>query len=121
MNRWSENGKIRLNGGNILIMVINCVNSEIAPLMLGDEIFAMPLSAKILGIIVDKNLNFKEHVKETEGKRLNSLNLSKHYPGFKRGLKHRSLTLIYKTTVFSEMLYRSPVWARAHASKLAQC
>ena len=78
----------------------------------------MALSAKTLGIIVDSNLNLKEHAKETESKTLKSITLLKYYTGFKWGLNHRSLTLIYKTTVLPKMLYATPVWARAHASKL---
>ena len=46
--KWRKN----INNGYLLREL------DLAPLTLGDKIFAMVLSAKIPGIIVDRNLNF---------------------------------------------------------------
>ena len=81
----------------------------------------MALSAEFVGIILDRNPKFKDQAKTTEGKTLNITNFLNRYTGSKRELNHRSVTLIYKSTVLLKTLYASPVWALAHASNLAQC
>ena len=50
LNRWSENWKIRINGGKTSKITINCENSDIAPLTLGDEICVWRSQRKLLAL-----------------------------------------------------------------------
>jgi hypothetical protein len=65
-------------------------------------------SIKILGVIIDKHINFIEHVNSTVTKcaqALFALRLMRQY-----GMPTESLQLVFSATLMSKILYASPSW-----------
>ena len=75
--------------------------------MLGKDIEVIP-ATKDLGVIIDKHLNFNEHISQTASNcfyRLSRINRIKHL------LDIKTLLLTISTLVFSKLFYCSTVWS----------
>ena len=67
-------------------------------------------STKVLGIIIDEDLSFKEHANDKLKQCNQSWGLLKKNTTRDRGLNVRSLTLLLKTIVLTKLLYGSMIW-----------
>ena len=71
--------------------------------------------AKFLGVILDENILWKEHLKYTENKIAKSIGLIYKYKPF---LDNDSLLSLYFSYIHSYINYANLSWAGAHKSKL---
>ena len=83
------------------------LNSNVLPELLGKELVPVKV-VKDLGIILDSNLTYNEHIITTVSacmKRLGQINRVKH------AFDQRTLTIIINSLVFSKLFYCSNVWS----------
>ena len=76
-------------------------------------------SSKVLGLIIDEELSFKEHallkLKQCKQKWGLLTRATNRY----QGLNTRSLTLLVKTIVLTKLLYAAPIWLNKQINKFS--
>lgn len=73
-------------------------------------------SNKFLGLIMDKKLNWKNHIEHLRIKCLKSLNLMKVLSNTNWGADSTSLIRVYRTLIRSKLDYGAPIYASARES-----
>jgi len=75
-------------------------------------------SARFLGLLFDRRLNWKDHIGQLKNKCQKALNLLKCISGNKWGADRKSLLMVYKALIRSKVDYGSIVYGSASASTL---
>ena len=68
LEAWSSKSKLKVNCDKTSVMAIICKNDELTPAMSGSNICETKTNHKIVGLVVEKHLNFKSHMDVLEGK-----------------------------------------------------
>ena len=85
-------------------------SGNLTKIEIGGEILLYVPTSRVLGVVIDERLSFKQHSREI----LKSI--SYHWQRLaedttrKNGLNTSSLTLLFKTVILTKLLYASPVW-----------
>ncbi len=68
-------------------------------------------STKLLGVVLDQSLKWREHVAERELKFKRTLHAVRRYVGRTWGLSHHRLKTVYAAILEPSLLYACSVWA----------
>lgn len=118
LTRWCEKNKLvincNINKTEAIILQTgreSCFEGDQPPqLQINGKYIRYVKSTKVLGVILDENLNFKLHAdqKLTECKK--KWGLITKSTNRNRGLNVRSLTLLWKTMILTKLMYAAPIW-----------
>jgi len=112
IGEWFSNNLLLLNPGKTKLMIFGSRQTRAKlqfhslPFM-GKDIIPTD-TAKDLGVILDSNLTYDEHIIKTASSCMSCLGQINHV---KHAFDKRTLLLIINSLVFSKLLYCSNVWA----------
>ena len=104
---WCRKWCFAVNGEKASVIYLNCEN--VPNLTFFGKLCEITRINKILGLTIDSQLNFFDHLQEKEGKDPKQLIVLKRYCGSNWGLKHATLIKLYKTLLLPQMLYAATV------------
>ena len=84
---------------------------------LGDQKIKLVKQTKVLGIIIDEELSFKQHSEETYKKLITRWNLIKMYCNRNWGFNQRVMVELIRTLFVSCLMYGSHLWMNNHNMK----
>lgn len=87
-------------------------------LLLGNQLIEIKESTKLLGVIYDKKLYWKEHIQNTTKKCKKYLNILKSISSINWGCDYKSLLMFYKSFILARIDYGSIVYSSARKSTL---
>jgi hypothetical protein len=110
-SQWAENNKLEFNASKITAVLFTKNLKFIEPkIKLYNQELKLSNSFKYLGVIIDKRLNWKEHIfsVKTRAQQLTMQVMS--FAKNKFGLNARSLEIIFKGAIIPILSYGSPLW-----------
>jgi hypothetical protein len=111
LSQWAENYKLEFNTSKTTAVLFTKNLKYIEPkIKLNYQELKLSNSFKYLGVIIDKKLNWKEHIFSVKTR---AQQLTKQLMSFaknKFGLNARSLEIIYKGAIIPILSYGSPLW-----------
>ena len=113
VKEWLESVKLRVNASKTILMIFSKRKQTLPELSLkidGFEVVPSP-STKILGVIIDSQLKWREHLMEKEIKFKRLLHSIKRHLGRSWGLSSHRLKTLYKAIAEPTLLYACSVWA----------
>ncbi|KFM71881.1 RNA-directed DNA polymerase from mobile element jockey, partial [Stegodyphus mimosarum] len=120
ISKWCHQWKINLNPGKCSVILFRRYKTRMrvnTDIKINDSIINNPDSYKYLGVIIDKNLNFKEHISYI----LNKANAAFYsiYPiiGRKSKLNIKIKKMLYISLIRPILLYACPAWAIANKTE----
>ena len=84
-------------------------------LKIGNSIIKRKFSVKFLGVMLDENISWKEHIKTIKKKLAKNIGLLYHAKPY---LDEMSLKTIYFSNIHSYLNYANIAWASTHITKL---
>ena len=87
-------------------------------LKIRDHLIPVNQKIKLLGLIFDTHLNWKAYIAYIKGKSKNALNILKKFSNANWGSDIKTLTMIYKATVFSILDYGCQIYGSASKATL---
>ena len=113
---WFEQNNMKANASKFQLMYLNRKNDLTdSTIMIGNTKIQASSSIDILGVEIDKQLNFKGHIDEIccqTGKQINALKRIKHH------LQKDSKTTIYNSYINCNFNYCSVIWMFANKSTI---
>ncbi|KAG1729344.1 uncharacterized protein EDB91DRAFT_1060003 [Suillus paluster] len=87
------------------------------PIMIRDHMIHPSHSHKFIGVIIDENLNFKEHVSYALAKGTKYMMACNQMIHLTKGICSRLMKSLYKGVIISKMLYAADIWCSGLISK----
>ena len=111
-----------INGTKTELLLLNCHANDLRPVLLNGHICTVKSSTKSIGLIIDDNLNYKEHTNSAVAKALNSWRALKSKCAKRWGLDIPTQLYLYTTVIRPQLLYAQTIWANRnyHAIELFQ-
>lgn len=107
--KWCNKWRIKINATKSASMLIRCQKIP-GDIIYGTEKIPTSTSIKYLGIIIDRRLNFTQHItKLIEKTKSKTASLSK-YIAQKKLLSSETRRLLYKTLILPSLTYGLPAW-----------
>ena len=122
IHKWSEeNGFIFSAPKSVaVIFTKNNIPQQCQPLRLSHNVIPYQSSFKFLGVILDRRLSMREHIKYVKTKCSRRLNLFRCISGTDFGADRKTLLHLYKSLIRPVIEYGSIVYAGASESSLAK-
>ena len=118
VQQWCRLWRLQINGSKTDIVLINCEAPSTRIFYLDNEKCKVKNSTKILGIIVDEKMTFKQHTEAVIGRGKNKWKELRLHCTKKWGLSRRTLVTLYRTLILPLVLYCAPVWTLANYTRL---
>jgi len=118
LSQWCINNKLVINCDvnktEAIILSTNNPTSHHTPpeLIINNKTIRYVKQTRVLGLIVDDELNFKEHAQQKLKECNKKWGLITRSTNRNQGLNVRSLTLLLKTTVLTKIHYAAPLWLK---------
>jgi len=120
ISNWAKDNKITFNEQKSKVMVVTKrkrrENTDIS-IYLNNKPLEQVNNIKYLGIILDRILNFREHIIHTSRKCSTLIHTLAKSAKLNWGLNHEALSTVYKVAILPLKLYGAPVWIRAMEKK----
>lgn len=87
------------------------------PIVLGDHTIQPSASSKFLGVIIDENLNFKEHAAHALAKGIKYTLACNRMIRPTKGIRGHLMKRLYEGVVIPKMLYAADIWCAGLVSK----
>ena len=118
LSKWCQKNKLvincELNKTEAIILKTGgepCPEKEQPPqLQINGQYIRYVKSTKVLGVILDDQLNFNCHAKQKLNECIKKWSLITKSTNRNHGLNIRSLTLLWKTMILSKLMYAAPIW-----------
>ena len=115
LTKWCIKNKLVINCDvdkteAIILKTSSPISTDIPPLLIGSRLIRYVRSTKVLGIIVDDELSFKQHSSKQLKRCQQKWGLLTKTTSRNYGLNIRSLCLLLKTTVLTKLFYAAPLW-----------
>jgi len=120
ISNWAKENKFTVKEQKSKVMVISRKNrreNKDVSIYLNNKLLEQVNTIKYLAIIIDSQLNLREHLIYTSTKCSKLIHTLSKSAKLSRGLKHEALNTIYKGAILPLMLYGVPVWIGAMAKK----
>ena len=119
LSEWFLANKLSLNVKKSNFIVFASKNKKYCPLKAKISIGGIEInqvsSTKFLGVLVDENLSWKEHIHSVTNKISRSLGIIRRI----RGLVHQAcLVTLYYSLIYPYLIYCNIVWASTYSSNL---
>ena len=118
INKWSQSNRLSINISKTKYMIFNkSVKSMNSIIKIGnDEVYQVD-SFKLLGVIIDNNLNYKEHINNLTKKINKSIGIINKIKFF---LLKSTLITLYYSIIFSYIYYGNLIWGSTYKTYLCQ-
>ena len=118
LSKWCQKNKLvincELNKTEAIILKTGgepCSDEEQPPqLQINGQYIRYVKSTKVLGVILDDQLNFNCHAKQKLNECIKKWSLITKSTNRNHGLNIRSLTLLWKTMILTKLMYAAPIW-----------
>lgn len=116
IEKWAKNNQIRFNEQKTQALLITRKrrnNQQQINIYLNNKQVEQVEKIKYLGIIIDHNFNFNEHIQYTTERATKLINALSKAAKLDWGLKHQAMKTIYKGAILPLLSYAAPVWIEA--------
>ena len=118
LSKWCQKNKLiincELNKTEAIILKTGgepCPDEEQPPqLQINGQYIRYVKSTKVLGVILDDQLNFNCHARQKLHECIKKWSLITKSTNRNHGLNIRSLTLLWKTMILTKLMYAAPIW-----------
>lgn len=112
---WAKNNKIRFNEQKTKALLINRKRKDgrNINIYLNNKAIEQVERIKYLGIIIDQNFNFNDHIQHVTEKTTKLIHALSKSAKLNWGLQHQALKTIYKGAILPLLSYAAPVWIEA--------
>ena len=116
--KWCQKNKLVINcEANKTEAIVLKTNRElndneepIPELKINGQVIKYVKNTKVLGVILDEDLNFRQHAEQKLLECKKKWGLITRGTNRNQGLNVRSLTLLWKTMIITKLMYAAPVW-----------
>ena len=116
---WAKKWGLIINGEKSKALIITKNHIKYIPkIKIGGNIVKLEDHIKILGVTVDKSLNWRKHIEDICDKCRGPLNIMRSLTGKKWGLSTKTLLTIYKSLILSRIDYGDFLYKNASKSVL---